>query len=125
MNAYYEEQRPSLYVPDDPEQIDPFELDTMTLDQNLGFGLDGLHYCMYVLMRAALADFADSILERARRPNARGSLRCVECDLFVGRRALGYGQLYCSDRCKKRAAKRRYRGRLRAALVGPRLRVVR
>lgn len=124
VNTYYEEQQPSLYVPGDPEQIDPFELDTLTLDQNLGIGLDGLHYCMYVLMRAVVADFADSILERSRRPSARGSLRCVECGLFVGRRALGYGQMYCSDRCKKRAAKRRYRGRLRATQTGPRLRVI-
>ena len=125
VNAYYEEQQPSLYVPGDPEHIDPFELDTLTMEQNLGIGLDGLHYCMYVLIRAVMADFADSILERTRRPSARGSLRCVECGLFVGRRALGYGQMYCSDRCKKRAAKRRYRGRLRAEQTGPRLRVVR
>ena len=124
VNAYYEEQQPTLYVPGDPEVIDPFELDVLTADQNLGFGLDGLRYCMYVLMRATVADFADSILERSRRPNARGSLRCVECGLFVGRRALGYGQLYCSDRCKKRAAKRRYRGRLRTAEAGPRLRLL-
>lgn len=124
VNAYYEEQQPSLYVPGDPERIDPFELDVLTLDQNLGIGLDGLHYCMYVLLRATIADFADSILERSRRPSARGSLRCVECGLFVGRRALGYGQLYCSDRCKKRAAKRRYRVRLRVAQDGPSLRVV-
>jgi hypothetical protein len=124
VNGYYEEQQPSLYVPGDPEQIDPFELDTMTMEQNLGIGLDGLRYCMYVLMRAVMADFADSILERTRRPSSRGSIRCVECGLFVGRRALGYGQMYCSDRCKKRAAKRRYRGRLRATRTGPRLRIV-
>lgn len=91
------------------------ELDTETWDQNLGFGLDGLRYCFVVLMRAAIVDFADEILERNRHPTSRGSLRCVECGLFVGRRALGYGQLYCSDRCKKRAAKRRYRVRSHGA----------
>jgi hypothetical protein len=113
VNAYFEEQLPSLYVPGDPDVIDPFELDTETWDQALGFPLDGLRACFLVLMRAAVVDFADSVLERNRRPTSRGSLRCVECGLFVGRRALGYGQLYCSDRCKKRSAKRRYRGRSR------------
>jgi hypothetical protein len=118
LNGYYEEQLPSLYVPGEPEVIDPFELDTLTWDQNLGMGLDGLHYCFYVLMRATIADFADEILERNRHPTRRGSLRCIECGLFVGRRALGHGQLYCSDRCKKRAAKRRYRGRARVSANG-------
>ena len=82
-------------------------------------------YCMYVLMRAAVADFVDELLQKRRAGLARGSLRCLECGLFVGRRALGYGQLYCSERCKKRAAKRRYRGRLRMATIGPRLRSLR
>jgi hypothetical protein len=124
VNAYYEEQQPSLFVPDNPAAIDPFELDTLNIEQNLGIGLDGLRYCMYVLLRATVADFVDSILERSRRPSARGSLRCIECGLFVGRRALGYGQLYCTETCKKRAAKRRYRALLAASRTGPRLSVV-
>lgn len=124
VNAFYEEQQPSLFVPDDPVSIDPFELDTVNREQNIGFGLDGLRYCLYVLMRATMADFVDSILERSRRPNVRGSLRCIECGLFVGRRALGYGQLYCTDTCKKRAAKRRYRARVAASRAGPRLSLV-
>ncbi len=125
VNAFYEEQEPSLTTPDEePESIDPFELQVWNEEQSLGFGLDGLRYVMYVFMRAVVIDFADSILERTRRPTARGSLSCVECGRFVGRRALGYGQLYCSDRCKKRAAKRRYRQRIGAYRDGPVLRVV-
>jgi hypothetical protein len=108
-------------VPGDPEQIDPFDLDTETWDQSLGFPPDGLRYCFVVLMRAAVVDFADEVLERNRRPTSRGSLRCVECGRFVGRRALGYGQLYCTSRCKKRAAKRRYRSRTRPTDRQPRM----
>ncbi len=77
----------------------------------LGMGLDGLAYQMTVLIRATVIDFADDLLEASRYPRVRGSLRCVECGHFAGRRAVGYGQLYCTDRCKKRAAKRRSRAR--------------
>ena len=112
VNAFFEEQQPVLMAPDETGPIDPFEIEVFNEDQNLGFGLDGLRYVMYVLMRATVVDFADSIIEKTRRPTARGSLSCIECGRFVGRRALGYGQLYCSERCKKRAAKRRYRARL-------------
>lgn len=118
VNSYFEEQLPSLYVPGDPEEIDPFDLDTETWDQSLGFPLDGLRYCFVVLTRAAVVDFADEVLERNRHPTRRGSLRCVDCGTFVGRRALGYGQLYCSSQCKKRAAKRRYRARTRMVSRG-------
>lgn len=114
VNAYFVEQRPALVGPGDDERpVDPFELTVLNDEQNLGFGLDGLHYVMYVLLRATVIDFADDLLDHTRRPSARGSLWCIDCGRFVGRRALGYGQLYCSDRCKKRAAKRRYRGRNR------------
>lgn len=100
--------------------IDPFALEVSNEEQSLGFGLDGLRYVMYVFLRAIVIDFVEEILEQSRRPTARGSLSCIECGRFVGRRALGYGQFYCSDRCKKRAAKRRYRQRVapsRSAVV--------
>jgi predicted nucleic acid-binding Zn ribbon protein len=126
VNAWYEDQQPSLATPDEkPTSIDPFELKIWNDEQNLGFGLDGLRYVMLVFLRSTWIDFVDSILERSKRPNARGSLSCIECGTFVGRRALGYGQLYCSDRCKKRAAKRRYRQRRSLAAIGPALHVVR
>lgn len=112
VNAFYSEQAPGL-VPASLERIDPFELSTYNDEQNLGIPIDGLRYCMLVLMRATVIDFAEEVLERSRLPHSRGSLSCIECGRFVGRRALGYGQLYCTDRCKKRAAKRRYRERLR------------
>jgi hypothetical protein len=121
VNAYFGEQEPRLYAPGDDEDddppIDPLELRVLNDEQNLGIGLDGLHYVMYVLLRATVIDFADDLLEHTRRPSARGSLWCIDCGRFVGRRALGYGQLYCSERCKKRAAKRRYRRRDRDAAV--------
>ena len=111
VNAYFVEQQPALVGPLDGGPVDPFELTVLNDEQNLGIGLDGLHYVMYVLLRATVIDFADEVLEHTRRPSARGSLWCIDCGRFVGRRALGYGQLYCSDRCKKRAAKRRHRSR--------------
>jgi predicted nucleic acid-binding Zn ribbon protein len=110
INWYFEEQQPYI-ISSDEEAIDPFELEVSNGEQGIGFGMDGLRYVMYVFLRAIVIDFVDEILERTRRPTARGSLSCIECGRFVGRRALGYGQLYCSDRCKKRAAKRRYRSR--------------
>jgi hypothetical protein len=120
VSAWYEDQQPSLVAPEEkPTSIDPFELEIWNDEQNLGFGLDGLRYVMLVFLRSTWIDFVDSILERSKRPNARGSLRCIECGTFVGRRALGYGQLYCSDRCKKRTAKRRYRQRRSLAATGP------
>ncbi len=127
VNGQFEEQAPSLMAPnEDAAAIDPFELTVWNDEQNLGIGLDGLRYCLLVLTRATVIDFADEVIERSRRPSARGSLSCQECGCFVGRRALGYGQLYCSDRCKKRVAKRRYRARSRVAQSGPpTLRVVR
>ncbi len=120
VDEYYADQQPSL-VPDQDEEddkigIDPFSLLSVHDEQSLGFGLDGLGYCMYVIMRATVIDFMDEILETSRFPQSRGSLECVECGSFVGRRALGYGQLYCTESCKKRAAKRRYRGRRRPPL---------
>lgn len=111
VNWYFEEQQPYLISPEE-EAIDPFELEVSNGEQGIGFGMDGLRYVMYVFLRAVVIDFVDEILEQARRPTARGSLSCIDCGRFVGRRALGYGQLYCSDRCKKRAAKRRYRRRI-------------
>lgn len=115
VDRYYRDQEPELVYDDDPaEGIDPFGLRPVFHEQSLGFGLDGLAYCMEVIMRAAVIDFIDEILDHSRFPTARGSIRCVECGQYVGRRALGYGQLYCSETCKKRAAKRRYRARPRA-----------
>lgn len=126
VNAWYEDQQPSLIAPEEkPTSIDPFELEIWNDEQGLGIGLDGLRYVMLIFLRSTWIDFVDSILERSKRPNARGSLSCIECGTFVGRRALGYGQLYCSDRCKKRAAKRRYRQRLSLAGRSRNLRVVR
>ena len=126
MNSWYEDQQPSLMAPDEnATSIDPFELEIWNDEQSLGIGLDGLRQLMLVFLLSTLIDFMDSILERAKRLNARGSLSCIECGTFVGRRALGCGQLYCSDRCKKRVAKRRYRQRLRLVATGPSLHVVR
>ncbi len=111
VNWYFEEQQPYLISSED-DSVDPFALEVSNGEQGIGFGMDGLRYVMYVFLRAVVIDFVDEILERTRRPTARGSLSCIECGTFVGRRALGYGQLYCSNRCKKRAAKRRYRSRI-------------
>lgn len=126
VNHQFEEQAPSLVAPDEEGvSIDPFELTVWNDEQNLGMGLDGLRYCLVVLVRATVIDFADEIIEKSRLPSARGSLSCRECGRFVGRRALGYGQLYCSERCKKRVAKRRYRAGIRSAgITGPVLRLV-
>lgn len=111
-SSYYEDQQPYLESESAGDgEVDPFALRVTSGEQGLGIGLDGLAYCMTVLMRAAVIDFVDDLLDTTRFPQARGSMRCVDCGQFVGRRALGYGQLYCSDRCKKRAAKRRYRTR--------------
>jgi hypothetical protein len=123
VNSYFEEQQPYLMGPE-KGSIDPFELEVTNAEQGLGFGLDGLRYVMYVFLRAVVIDFADEILERTRRPTARGSVSCIECGTFVGRRALGYGQLYCSDQCKKRAAKRRYRQRIATNTQQPSLAVI-
>lgn len=111
-NGFYEEQQPYLMAPDESPSIDPFDLEIFTEEQPLGYPLSGLRAIELASMRSVVIDFADSVLERSKHPNARGSLSCIECGRFVGRRALGYGQLYCTDRCKKRAAKRRYRGRV-------------
>lgn len=113
VNSFFREQETWL-MPQNAEadSFDPFELRIENSEQSLGFGLDGLHYVMYVFLRAVVIDFVDSILDLSRRPTARGSLSCIDCGTFVGRRALGYGQLYCSERCKKRAAKRRSRQRV-------------
>jgi len=114
VNSYYQEQSPSLMADEHNGTYDPAELESVSFEASMGMGGSiALSYCMYVLMRAAVIDFADELLETTRLPSARGSMRCIECDLFVGRRALGYGQLYCGSTCKKRAAKRRYRDRER------------
>jgi hypothetical protein len=107
---YYADQQPILEAdnPDEAE-IDPFTLHPVSYEQGLGWGLDGLGYCMSVIMRAAVIDFVDEVLEHNRFLQARGSLRCLDCGRFVARNVRGHGQLYCSKACKKRAAKRRYR----------------
>lgn len=127
VNEYYQEQAPGLTGEQRNGIYDPFELESSSMEGSLGMGGSvALNYCMYVLLRAAVIDFADELLDAARYPNARGSLRCVECGHFVGRRALGYGQTYCGETCKKRVAKRRYRARVKARLAGkPMLEVVR
>ncbi|MEP6468155.1 MAG: hypothetical protein ABJC24_00130 [Chloroflexota bacterium] len=112
VNAYYQEQSPSLIADEHNGTYDPTEMESVSFEAGMGMGGSiALSYCMYVLMRAAVVDFADELLETTRLPSARGSMRCIECGVFVGRRALGYGQLYCRSTCKKRAAKRRYRAR--------------
>lgn len=112
VNGYYEDQQPAVASDADADKdVDPFALRVVSGEQGLGMGLEGLAYCMTVLMQAAVIDFVDDLLETTRFPQARGSMRWVECGSFVGRRAVGYGQLFCTDRCKKRAAKRRYRTR--------------
>jgi hypothetical protein len=118
VNAYYREQSPSLYAETRDGTFDPGELESIRFEAGMGMGGSvALAYCMYVLLRAAVIDFTDELLETTRLPFARGSMRCVECGVFVGRRALGYGQLYCGSTCKKRAAKRRFRAR--ATAVAP------
>jgi hypothetical protein len=111
---WFEDQQPLLMAPNEEGLVDPFELEIWNDEQHIGFGMADLSALILVFTRAAVIDFASEILERSKRGNARGSLSCLECGRFVGRRALGYGQLYCSDRCKKRVAKRRYRGRVAA-----------
>ena len=114
MAKYFEDQQPLLIGEIGESDVDPFDLEQENIEQDLGFGLDGLSYCMYVLLRATVIDFMDEILDHSRFPQVRGSLQCVECGWFVGRRALGYGQLYCGEKCKRRAAKRRYRTHAKA-----------
>jgi hypothetical protein len=113
VNGYYADQAPEVSAEIRNGVIDPMELESISNEDNLGFGMTDLGYSMYVLMRAAVIDFIDELLEATRFPKVRGSLRCIDCGQFAGRRALGYGQFYCSERCKKRAAKRRYRMRAR------------
>src|SRR5438552_467126 len=113
VNSYYGDQAPEVSAETRNGVVEPMELESISSEGNLGFGMTELGYSMYVLMRAAVIDFIDELLEASRFPGVRGSLRCIDCGKFAGRRALGYGQLYCSDRCKKRAAKRRYRMRAR------------
>ena len=120
-NNWFEDQQPYLMAQNDKGPVDPFELEIFNDEQRIGFGMSDLSALILVFTRATVVDFAEEILEQSKRGNARGSLSCVECGRFVGRRALGYGQLYCSDRCKKRVAKRRYRGRVMAKPVGPAL----
>jgi hypothetical protein len=114
INAYFAQQETVLVADERDGAFHPFELETVRYEGGVGIGLDGFGYCRLVLIRAVVIDFAEELLEASRMPSVRGSLRCVECGSFVGRRALGYGQLYCTDRCKKRAAKRRSRRRSRA-----------
>lgn len=110
---YYEDQQPLLiYDTKGDGGINPFSLTSAHVEQAIGFGCDGLDYCMTVLLRATIINFIDELLEYTNYPRARGSLQCLECGTFVGRRGLGYGQLYCGEQCKRRAAKRRYRTRL-------------
>lgn len=110
VEEYYSEQQPALAHEGDADKgIDPYAVRPVNREQSLGMGMGELSYCMYVILRSAYIDFMDEILEHSRFPQVRGSLRCIECGTFVDRRALGYGQLYCGDTCKKRAAKRRYR----------------
>jgi hypothetical protein len=113
VNSYYSDQAPEVSAKIRNGVIEPMELELISNEDSLGFGMRELGYSMYVLMRAAVIDFIDDLLEATRFPRVRGSLRCIDCGQFAGRRALGYGQLYCSDQCKKRAAKRRYRMRAR------------
>ncbi|MEP6468187.1 MAG: hypothetical protein ABJC24_00290 [Chloroflexota bacterium] len=116
INAYYQEQSPSLHAEEKDGTYDPTSLESISFEASMGMGGSvALSYRMYVLMRAAVIDFVDELLETTRLPTTRGSMRCVDCGVFVGRRALGYGQLYCGTTCKKRAAKRRYRARSSAA----------
>jgi hypothetical protein len=123
VNRYYADQASEVWAETRNGLIDPMELESISDEDSLGFGMTELQYAMYVLMRATVIDFVDELLRATRFPRVRGSLRCIDCGRFAGRRALGYGQLYCSDRCKKRAAKRRYRTRARkreAAMLGKR-----
>ncbi|MHB0876652.1 MAG: hypothetical protein ACYC5O_11490 [Anaerolineae bacterium] len=118
VDEYFSDQQPELVAPDeDSGKVNPFALQQAYREQNLGFGLDGLEYCMYVLMRSAVIDFVNDVLESSRFPGLRGSMRCVECGQYVQRHPRGYGQLYCGDRCKKRAAKRRNRAHAKARLA--------
>jgi hypothetical protein len=117
VNGYYAEQAPEVWGETRNGVIYPIELRSINDEQNLGFGMMEVDYCMHVLMRAAVIDFVDELLEATRFPRVRGSLLYVDCGQFAGRRALGYGQLYCSEQCKKRVAKRRYRTRTRESSV--------
>jgi hypothetical protein len=121
VNGSYQEQQPVLMAPNEEGLVDPFELEILMDEQSLGYGAGPLTEIEIVFTRAAVVDFVDEILERSKRGNARGSLSCIECGRWVGRRALGYGQLYCSERCKKRVAKRRYRGRVAQKRAEPAL----
>lgn len=92
--------------------VNPFSLRPIPYEGGLGVGLWGLGFPMTILIRSATIDFMEEILDHSRFPGIRGSLRCEECGLYAARRNVGYGQLYCSETCKKRAAKRRYRARI-------------
>jgi len=121
VNGYYEEQQPSLF---NDALVDPLELDTVNVEQNPGFGLDGLRYCLYVLMRATMADFADSTSSGAGDPPraARSGASSAVSSSAAERWATANSTAPVPP--KKRAAKRRYRARLAAPNTGRRLTVV-
>ena len=118
VDEYYRDQELVLVAPAE-EAIDPFTLVPLKVEQGVGFGPTGLRYCWLVVMRATIIDFMDEILDYGRFHGIRVTLRCVECGEFAPRNPRGYGQLYCSTRCKKRAAKRRYRTGAEAPLSLP------
>lgn len=95
------------------EPINPLRLRVRKAEQGLGIGLWGLSYFQVVITRVVVIDFVDEILDHSVFPTVRGSLRCLECGTFAARARRGYGQRYCSERCKRRAAKRRNRTRVR------------
>jgi hypothetical protein len=107
VNGHYRWQDPEL-TPSTPPPFDPQELFVWNGSPSHPNGGDGLAAVMLALVHTAVVDLADELIETGRRP-ARGSLSCLECGKFVGRSALGVGQLYCDVRCKRRAAKRRNR----------------
>lgn len=113
VNKYYEEQEPFLVGPRGRDGIDPFSLRPRAAEGGVGIMLDGIGYCLFVINRTAIIDFANELINHNLFPAAKGSIRCLECGRFVQTSFYGRGQSYCSMQCKKRAAKRRYRAKAR------------
>jgi hypothetical protein len=66
VNSYYADQAPEVSAETRNGVIEPMELESISKEDSLGFGMTDLGYSMYVLMRAAVIDFIDELLEATR-----------------------------------------------------------
>jgi hypothetical protein len=112
VNGFYQQQVPYLRGEGElhaGDPVDPTDLTAWRAEADIGVGPEGLSYVTLVIMAAVVIDFAEELVDFNTHEAAKGSLRCDECGQFAPRSFYGHGQLYCSEQCKRRAAKRRYR----------------